>query len=254
MKLVVQIKKEMLEYIKRYKLVILFASVMFFSLLNPITLKLLPKILASQVDPALIESMNIDMKGAVVASFEDMINTVVMILVFMSPGIISREFQEGYSIVPFTKGLDKSLIPVAKGVVYTLFSFVVTIVAVLVTYYYSDMLFEEGKLAFGTTFKFGMMIAAIYLYVWNLYIMLDVLIFRKFLPSVATIIFIFVTAGVYRWFPDWMQVLFPANLSSIILSFGMGHDNIGISVLAMIAMGLVFMTISALLVRKRTFE
>ncbi len=112
-------KKEFLESIRNYKLFIILIVFMLFGMLNPLTAKLLPNILASTFaadgvkfelpQPTAIDSW---------AQFYKNSSTLLVVFIVVFSGIIATELSKGTLVNMVTKGLER------KTIIFSKFTFV----------------------------------------------------------------------------------------------------------------------------------
>jgi ABC-2 type transport system permease protein len=142
------IVKEIIEGIRTYRFLIIGAIFLFFAIFDPVTIKLLPLILGSQMP-------GVDMSGmfsfSQTAAFEGFlgdlyeIGTLVVCLVLM--GTVSKERETRSLVLPLTNGAGYAGILAAKVIVPAVFIGLVIFFAVPVAYFYSGILFPGVKAA-----------------------------------------------------------------------------------------------------------
>lgn len=156
------IYKETLELIRTYKIFIVLIVALLFALSAPLITLLLPKILASQVSgttdfSALFQS---NQTAAVQSFLGDLYQIVGMIiLVFASQSIVG-EFKTKKIVIPFSIGVNLSSMYLAKYLMIVVYSNIIIVVATLINYLYSAIVFQEFITSFSMTINglFGFLI------------------------------------------------------------------------------------------------
>ncbi len=108
-------KKEFLESIRNYKLFVILVVFMLFGMLNPITAKLLPDILAATFEA---EGMVFELPEPTTldswAQFYKNSSTLLMIFIVLFSGVLATELSKGTLVNMVTKGLKRSTIIISK--------------------------------------------------------------------------------------------------------------------------------------------
>lgn len=115
------IKKEFLESLREHKLIIIFMGFIFFSLATPPLLKLTPKLLEDQYGEEISSLMNF----TAINSVENYIGSTfsqicILILALAIGGVLSNELNTKSIVIPFTKGIGKSTLALAKIIYYSI--------------------------------------------------------------------------------------------------------------------------------------
>ncbi|MCQ2010274.1 MAG: ABC transporter permease subunit [Sporolactobacillus sp.] len=108
-------KKELLEAIRNYRVLILFSVTAIFGMMSPLTAKMMPDILANVGVEGMVlkipEPTFIDAFTQFFKNFSQM-GTVVLLLVF--GGLLSQDLAKGTLIIPLSKGLSRHAVILAK--------------------------------------------------------------------------------------------------------------------------------------------
>lgn len=108
-------KKELLEAIRNYRVLILFAVTAIFGMMSPLTAKMMPDILANVGVEGMVlkipEPTFIDAFAQFFNNFSQM-GTAVLLLVF--GGLLSQDLAKGTLIIPLSKGLSRHAVILAK--------------------------------------------------------------------------------------------------------------------------------------------
>lgn len=145
--------KEILEAKRQHKYIIIAVAILFFAILDPMLLKLLPKLLANEVPQELINTMKITKESAVVNYFKDLFQIGSMILVFVISSSLCDEINSKKLIIPLSKGADTSSIVLAKFVHFVLAIIFALFIGFMVNYYYVNILFNEGSVELKAMFS-----------------------------------------------------------------------------------------------------
>jgi|GEM_PF-214178 len=242
-------KKECTEAIRTHKLLILLCVFGFFAILSPLSARFMPDIMAWALN---MENMNMDglvqlipdpvWTDAYVQLYANLAQMGIITLILVYMGSISKEKRSGTAALMFTKGLKPWQMVCVKFKIAALFTGVVLLITVCVTFLYTWLLFGEagkiGLILFGF-FAFwvylGMMIAFILLgssiakstsvaavlgFVW--FILFSVL---NVIPRIGTympggLVSIAVQASVGEISPHaWMNILIAVIITSLALMF-----------------------------------
>lgn len=163
------LKKEILEYTKTYKLLIMLMVFAVFGITNPLMAKLLPEILGSLMTDSI--SMTLPEATAFDAWTQFFKNATQMGLIVMTilfSSVLSSELSKGTLIIMLTKGLSRTVVIFSK---YTCMVLIWTISIALcfgLTYGYTVYLFPGGltvNLLFSTfcLWLFGVFLLAVLL-------------------------------------------------------------------------------------------
>lgn len=134
------LRKEWSEAIRQARLLIIVAPLAIFAVLNPVMLKLLPKILGSQM-PGLEGIMRIDAAQAVASYLKNVGDICVMVFVLALMGTIAEERASGAYVIPFSRRVQRWQVPVAKFIIYASVAAVGLLGSALVARYYTGVLF-----------------------------------------------------------------------------------------------------------------
>lgn len=163
------LKKEWMESVRSYRLLILGIAFLFFGITSSLMAKLLPEIIGSMdmqgmeliiPDPTAMDAYTQFYKNTT------QMGSIVMLLVFS--GVLSAELSKGTLINVLTKGLSRTSVVLAK---YTMMAMLWTIVysgAASINYGYTKFLFPEDTLphifyAYVTFWVFGLFLLALLL-------------------------------------------------------------------------------------------
>lgn len=245
------LKKEFLEQIRTYKVLILFSVLIIFGMTSPLFAKLMPKILASM--PA--NGVQITMKNptyldAYTQFFKNVsqIGMLVMLLVFS--GILSSEITKGTLINMLSKGLTRDAVIISKYIAaLTLWTFSYALSAAI-SYGYTIYLFGNHSvnnllLSLFCLWVFGAFIIAIILFASTITrgnyggLLLTILI-----------IAILMIADIFPWSIKFNPIALASNNMGII-SGSVKIGNVQINVILSVAITMVCLILSILNFRKK---
>lgn len=131
-------KKEFLESLRTYKLLIVVAVFLLFGMLNPITAKIMPKLLSSFMPEGMTVTLTEPSAIDSWIQFYKNMSTQLILFIIVFSGIVANELSRGTLINMLTKGLSRKTVILSK--------FTATISIWTVSY----------LICFGTTFAYTM--------------------------------------------------------------------------------------------------
>jgi ABC-2 type transport system permease protein len=140
-------KKEIKEAARNYRYIILAAGFIFWALLDPLMLKLLPLILKTSLPGELLSQLtNINRDNAFQNLLKDLFQVSTLFFVFSLMGIISNEISGKKFVLPYSRGVKPESIVLAKYLHYLLTVSFFILIAFLANYLYVTNLFNGGIL------------------------------------------------------------------------------------------------------------
>lgn len=137
-------KKELVEQLRTYKVLIILSVFFLFGMMSPLTAKLLPEIFAGMnmngIQISITETTVFDAYGQFFKNFTQM-GILVVLLVF--GGILTNELVKGTLINILAKGLPRHTVILSKYTASVLLWTVGFVVAALTNYGYTEYLFED---------------------------------------------------------------------------------------------------------------
>ena len=147
-------KKEMLEATRTYKYLILFSGIVFWAIMNPLMIKLMPLILKNYL-PAdlsvLFSEYSLDM--AFMDFMGDIFQLSTFFIVLSLMGLISNEVYRKRLVFPYSRGAEPAGFVTAKYIHYMFTVSLFILVAFLTNYFYITRLFKGGILSIGIVLK-----------------------------------------------------------------------------------------------------
>lgn len=185
-------KKEVLESKRQYKYIILAVSFLFFAILEPIMVKLLPEILKSQLTQGSgdISSLLPPMTQltAMQNYIKDLFQIVTIVVIFTICSGLSDEITTEKLIFPYSKGSLPIGIVLAKLANYTLALTVFTFIGFSVNYYYSELLLKGAAVAFSSVLASAMYLSIYYFYTITLILFFSSIIKKGVITGIIVLV------------------------------------------------------------------
>ena len=165
-------KKEVLEAIRTNKYLVLSIGTVFWALLNPLMLKLLPIMLKNYLPADLSSIFSTFTRDSAFQNFlSDLFQMGTLFIVFSLMGLISNEVSTKKLIFPYSRGVNPSGMVIAKYVHYIVTISLFILVAFLTNYFYVNSLFTGGILSITIVLKSSL------LYIFYYCVLLSILLF-----------------------------------------------------------------------------
>ncbi|MCO7127236.1 hypothetical protein NIE88_15810 [Sporolactobacillus shoreicorticis] len=108
-------KKEWLEAIRNYRVLLLFSVSALFGMMSPLTAKMMPDILANvKVEGMVLKIPNPTFTDAFVQFFNNFSQMGMALLLLVFGGVLSQDLVRGTLIIPLSKGLSRHAVILAK--------------------------------------------------------------------------------------------------------------------------------------------
>ena len=169
------IKKELIESVKTYRILVLAAVLLLFAISSPPLAKFTPQLLNAVLgsDAA---AMGLDIfipdpvfTDAYLQFFKNVTQIPVPILIFIVSALIAGERSKGTYIIPLSKGLKRSELVVAKYVTVSAIWSVLYLLGVAIAMLYTVVLFPEAEVS-------GFFVASLMLLI-NTYVVIAIALF-----------------------------------------------------------------------------
>ncbi|QOR33635.1 hypothetical protein IMX26_08950 [Clostridium sp. 'deep sea'] len=232
-------KKEIIEAIRSYRFLVILFGIALFALLDPIMLKLLPKIMQSQFEGLDISQLiSLNQPNAALNYYKNLQQIGSIIICFALMKIIAGELKEKTAIIPYCNSLSFSKMVFAKFTVYTLYLLSAVVLSSIINYLYASTLFSGERFSFIASVKSGVLFGLYFSFLATCLMFFGAL-FKK--PNVAAlcsvVIALFTPAlgslfKVASYLPsgllDEAQLLIPylttSGLSSLIVTIGLSFS------------------------------
>jgi len=147
-------KKEILEAKRTNKYLILFVGTIFWALLSPLMLKLLPILMKNYIPADLAGMFSTFTRDAAFLSYlSDLFEIGTLIIALTLMGLVANEVYGKKLIFPYSRGVNPSGIVLAKYIHYAVTISIFILIAFLTNYFYVNRLFTGGILSIGIVLK-----------------------------------------------------------------------------------------------------
>ena len=158
-------RKEMIESIRSYRYLVLAVGILMFAIADPIMMKLLPIIMKNQTNGADLSALFVVSNESVLLMYiKDSFQIGFMFVVFTMSGILSDEKSTQKFVFPYAKGASQAGIVLAKILHYCIFIFLMTMLGVCISHYYTGLLIKGTPVPFETVLFVGLMLSAYYIF------------------------------------------------------------------------------------------
>ena len=196
------IKKEFLEGLRTHKFLILIAGILFFAVLDPVMMKVLPDILKSQLGDIDMSSMvDFSQRGVMNSHFKNLFQISTFVIAIALMGIVAGEKSEKTLTMPVSMGCNQSSVILAKWIVYSGVLTVTVVIGMLFAYFYAGLLFENHFASYAIIIKAGLLHGMYFSFLVSLLIALSTLFKNAFLSGIITLITAFGMAAMGSFFP-----------------------------------------------------
>ena len=191
------LKKEILESVRTNKYLILFVGTIFWALMVPLMLKLMPLLFKSlPIDlSAVFADFNRD--AAFMSFLGDFFEVGTLFFALTLMGIVSNEVYYKRLVFPYSSGADPTGMILAKYIHYSLTFSIFILIAFLTNYFYTNRLFEGGILGIGIVIRSALLYILYYAVLLSLLIFLSSL-FRRGLIAGITVIVLGYTLSIFN--------------------------------------------------------
>ncbi len=205
-------KKEMIEGSRSYKFLILAIGILFFAVLDPVTMKLLPVILKGQFGALDFGSLiDISQRGVMASHVKNLFQLSTLVICFTLMGIIASEKTEKTLTIPVSMGGKLSAVIIGKWLLYTVYLSIIVILGMTFTYFYAGTLFKFDFANIYLVLKAGLIYSLFYSYVLSALIMLSSLFRNSFISGITVLVTTYTMSGLGFLFPKISKFL-PVNI------------------------------------------
>jgi len=182
------LKKEILESVRTNKYLILFVGTIFWALMVPLMLKLMPLLFKSlPIDlSAVFADFNRD--AAFMSFLGDFFEVGTLFFALTLMGIVSNEIYYKRLVFPYSSGADPTGMILAKYIHYSLTFSIFILIAFLTNYFYTNRLFEGGILGIGIVIRSALLYILYYAVLLSLLIFLSSLLRRGLIAGITVIV------------------------------------------------------------------
>ena len=227
-------KKEILESVRTNKYLILFIGIVFWALLDPLMLKLLPLLMKNYLPPDIAVMFSTFTRDTAFQTFlNDLFQIGTLFIAFTLMGLLSNEVSLKKLVFPYSRGANPAGVVLAKYIHYTVTISLFILIAFLTNYFYINRLFTDGILSIGIVLKSSLLYILYYSVLLSILLYLSSLLKRGIIAGI-TVLVLGYTLSIFNQFdairaylPNYL--LFKANeighifdnslISTVIISF-----------------------------------
>lgn len=204
-------RKEILEALRTNKYIILFVGTIFWALMDPLLLKLLPILLRSSLPvdmTSLLPELNRDTAFTNFAG--DLFEIGTLFFGFTLMGLLANEIRFKKLIFPRVSGARPAGIVLAKYIHYAVVLIIFILIAFLTNYFYTIQLFEGGVLAINMVLRAAVLYSIYYCVLLALLLFLSSLFKRGLFAGIIIIVFAYTMSifnqfqGVRHYLPNYL--------------------------------------------------
>jgi len=166
-------KKEMIEAKRQYKYIIIASGLIAFAILDPIMLKLLPKIFEKQIPLELTNLFDISAESALSNYIKNLFQIGSMFIIFTVSNTLNEEIYSQKLVFPYSAGANLKGIVFAKALHYILSICLFLLIGLLTAYYYIGILFDSGSIRINHIFNIWILISTFYIFIISFSIFLS---------------------------------------------------------------------------------
>jgi ABC-2 type transport system permease protein len=182
-------KKEAIEAIRTNKYLILAIGTVFWALLNPLMLKLMPVIMKKYIPPEISEIFSYFTRDSAFQNFlGDFFEMGTLFIVFSLMGLISNEVYGKKLIFPYSRGVDPTGIVLAKYIHYAITISTLILIAFLTNYFYINNLFDGGILSIGIVLRSALLYIFYYCILLSIIIFLSSIFRRSLIAGISSLV------------------------------------------------------------------
>ena len=182
-------KKEILESVRGNKYLILFVGTIFWALMDPLMLKLLPLILKNYLPADLIVLFSTFNRDTAFQTFLNdlfQIGTIIIALTLM--GLLSNEVSLKKLVFPYSRGASPAGVVLAKYIHYTITISLFILIAFLTNYFYINRLFTGGMLSIEIALKSSLLYILYYSVLLSILLYLSSLFKRGLIAGISVLV------------------------------------------------------------------
>lgn len=184
-------KKEILESNRNFKYIIVGLGLIFFAILDPLMLKLLPTILKSQIPVDLQSLFKINRNYAINNYIKDIYQICTIIIIFTFSGTLNEEIWDHKLVFPFSRGASPISIVLSKFLHHNITILVSIFTGFLINYYYVISLFSEGDIDIKKILIAASLIGIYYIFSMSILFLFSSLFKKPVVSGVLTLLFIY---------------------------------------------------------------
>ena len=217
-------KKEIMESARANKYLILFIGIIFWALLDPLMLKLMPLLMKNYLPADLTTLFSTFTRDTAFQNFlKDLFQIGTLFIAFTLMGLISNEVSLKKMIFPYSRGAVPAGIVLAKYIHYAATVSIFILIAFLANYFYVNQLFTGGVLSIGIVLKSSLLYILYYSIFLSVLLFLSSL-FKKGIIAGITVVVASYTLSIFNQF-NAIRIYFPNYLIFKAADIGYIFDN-----------------------------
>ncbi len=213
--------KELIEAFRSKRLIIFGIAFLFFAMVDPIMIKILPEILKAQMGNADPESFGFSATqiSALSTYAKDMFQTLSIVVALTLMGLTASEIKNNTIILPKIVGLKMSGFIISKIIIYSVFISTITIIGFMVSFIYSGLLFPNSQtVTLLNTFLSSLLFSVHFIYLTALCILFGSISKNNVLAGILTLVTSYAGALFPMLFPKF-KMYFPYYIIESASSF-----------------------------------
>ena len=200
-------KKEIIESVRTYRYLIIAAGFIFWALLDPLMLKMLPIFLKTTIPPEMLSQLtNITRESAFQNLLKDIFQISTLFVSFSLMGVLSSEVTGKKLVFPYSRGVRPAGMVLAKYINYTAAISVFILIAFLTNFLYINTLFKVGTLALNSVLQSAFLFIFYYAFVMALLLLLSSLFKKSILAGISVLVLTYVSS-IFNQFTPVRQYL-----------------------------------------------
>ena len=183
------LKKEIVEAIRTNKYLILFIGTIFWALLDPLVLKLLPMLLKNYMPPDLVGLFSTFTRDVAFQTFlKDLFQIGTLFIVFTLMGLLSNEVSLKKLVFPYSRGANPAGVVLAKYIHYVVTISFFILIAFLTNYFYINRLFTGGMLSIEIALKSSLLYMLYYCVLLSILLFFSSLFKRGLIAGITVLV------------------------------------------------------------------
>ncbi len=201
------LKKEILEAIRTNKYLILFIGTIFWALMDPLLLKLLPLLLKSSLPVDMASFLPDFTRDTAFQSFVgNLFEIGTLFFAFTLMGLLANEITFKKLVLPYASGAGSAGMVLAKYIHYGTTLSIFIFLSFLTNYFYVDQLFPGGILSIGIVIRSALLYMLYYCVLLAILLYLSSLFKRSLVAGIVIIVFGY-TMSIFNQFSNIRQYL-----------------------------------------------
>lgn len=206
------LKKEIKELLSTYKLLVVPIAIILLMVSHPISMKLLPTILKGELPEAVIKEIPIPGINEVLSNiFSNFESLGVLILILISMGAISGERDKSVAAMVLVKPVSRNAYVLSKWVTYSTLAIVSYLIGMLITTYYTIVLFE-GDISWGDVILGTLLYLPILVFIITLSIFYSTFMKSSVMGGLLSFATYLIITKIPQYINDTLQAVSPFNL------------------------------------------